>query len=109
MKNQPKARTLTLEHAMRFSVGAGTKVSSCNVSLEDITSHDLEKGQTKRDFAAALSAKLAYDNFVSEFGKIETELMQTIVTHTEDSVTSELWVRGPDRIKIDLIKDAGKK
>lgn len=103
MKNEPQFKTLVLDRAMQFSVGAETKVASVNVKLSDITSRDLDNmhnNATRRDYAQMHAQQLAYEIFGGTFGRIDKALLQIIITHTDSSVTFELWQRGPERITV---------
>ncbi|ADD80859.1 gp073 [Rhodococcus phage ReqiDocB7] len=70
-----------------------------------MTSNDLKDGETKRQFAAREGNRLAVEKWQEEYGRLTTkdmESMSVITVHNEDEVISELWIRGPEMVKVTL-------
>ena len=108
MRNPPQFKALTLDETKRFSLGAGTRISSVNVKLADIRSRDLPNNtMTKREYATHVATQKAIEVYAEAFGEMPDpdhgDPLQYLTVHTEDAVTCEIWQSGPERRKVKLV------
>lgn len=107
MRNDPQTNQLILTNPMRFSLGAGTQITSVHVKLSDIRLRDMPKDNSdKRAFALevaeARARELHHDKYAPGPDG-EGEPVTYMVTHREDSVTFEIWKHGPETRKVKLL------
>lgn len=107
MREEPQSNTLELTQPVRFSLGAGTKITSVNVKLDSIRLRDMpSKDYDKRKWATETAEAMAREMHANTFGTEpdgEGEPISYLVVHKPDSVTFEIWKQGPERRTVKLI------